>query len=400
MVENRIYADHAATTQLLPCARAEMTSLSLAEFGNPSSLYARARKPRRALAEARARIAAAIGALSEEIFFTSGGSESDNWALKGRAFYYATAANGRSSFVAVSSIEHHAVLHSLDFLQRIGFKTAILPVEKRGFLCMNALQNFLAVHGQETAVLSVMLANNEIGTVEPLQEIAALAHAYGVCVHTDAVQAVGHIPVNVQAIGVDMLSASAHKFGGPRGMGFLYVRKGTELWALVDGGAQERGKRAGTENVVGAVGMAAALEWHMTHMQEQIQKLIYLADLLVRRLRESRLDFCVNGANLPRGESSSWDIGKEFMRLPGSLSLSFAGVDGEQLVHRLDLMGIEVATGSACNSRETVVSHVLSGIHVPERYLHGTIRVTLGYENTAEEIEAIVQALVKILSSR
>ena len=391
--KRRIYADHAATTRLLPCAREAMAPFLAAEFGNPSSLYARAREPRRALEAAREKIAAAIGARAEEIFFTSGGSESDNWALKGRAFCYAATQRmePRRCYVAASEIEHHAVLHSLDFLRRVGFQTVTLPVDERGVLRLDALREFLAAHGRETAVLSVMLANNEIGTVEPLKEIAALAREAGVCMHTDAVQAVGHLPIDVQALGVDMLSASAHKFGGPRGVGFLYVRAGTELWPLIDGGAQERGRRAGTENVAGAAALAAALDWQVAHMDEQREHLVRLAALLAKRLQEAGLDFRVNGTDLPEAKEN-------LLRLPGSLSLSFAGADGERLMHRLDLMGIEVSTGSACNSRETVVSHVLAAIHVPENYLRGTIRVTLGDENTAEDVESIASALARILS--
>ena len=378
MSKTLIYADHAATTPLSEAAFAAMQPYMKTEFGNPSPLYSLSRKPRKAVSDARESIAAAIGALPEEIYFTSGGTEADNWALTGTAFH----GSGRKAHFITSAIEHHAVLNTCAFLERIGFEVSYLPVDRQGIVRPQCLEENLRA---DTALVSVMLANNEIGTVEPIAELSAVAHAHGALFHTDAVQAVGHIPVDVASLGVDMLSASAHKFNGPRGVGFLYVRKGTALEPLIHGGAQENRMRAGTENVAGIVGMAAALREHVETLEADARRLESLRGLLLARLREAALDFVVNGGDA---------------HIPGSLSLSFRGMSGEALLHRLDLMGIAVATGSACDSRETVLSHVVRAIGVEPEYAEGTIRVTLGSDNDEGQVLQIASALGKICPAR
>ena len=374
MSKTLIYADHAATTALSPTAREAMEPFLGTFYGNPSTLYSLARDPRKAIAQSREVIAAAIHANPSEIFFTSGGTEADNWALKRTVFQHE-----RGKGIITSAIEHHAILNSCAALERMGYSINTLPVDNEGVVHADALRSTLA---SNTVLVSVMLANNEIGTLEPVAELANLAHQTGVLFHTDAVQAIGHIPVDVKALQVDMLSASAHKFNGPKGIGFLYVRNGVELVPLLDGGGQEGGMRAGTENVAGIVGMATALQEHMEHMAQENRYLNELSGKLIDLLKHKGLDFRINGSH---------------NRIPGSLSLSFKAADGEMLLHRLDLMGTAVATGSACDSKDAVLSHVIREISVPPEYAHGTIRVTLGMDNTAEHVERIAQQITSIL---
>ncbi len=374
MSKAMIYADHAATTALSSAAAEAMQPWLHDQYGNPSTLYSLAREPRKAIVHARETIAAIIGAAPEEVFFTSGGTEADNWALKGTAFRYA-----QGKQIVTSVIEHHAVLSSCASLQHMGYHVSLLPVDRDGIVSVDAL---LSTMSDNTMLVSVMLANNEIGTIEPIAQLAEVAHERGVLFHTDAVQAVGHIPVNVNNLQVDLLSASAHKFNGPKGIGFLYVRAGTDLLPLIDGGGQERGMRAGTENVAGIVGMAAALQEHTQHLDKEAEHLSFLAKLLVDKLRERRLDFIINGSD---------------HRIPGNLSLSFRNADGEMLLHRLDLMGTCIATGSACNSNETEISHVIQAIQAPSDYRDGTIRITLGMDNTQEQIAIIAAQIARIL---
>lgn len=373
-MKTSIYADHAATTALSHTAKKAMEPFLQAAYGNPSTLYSLARDPRKAVAHSREVIAAAIHADPSEIFFTSGGTEADNWALKGTAFQHE-----RGKSIITSAIEHHAILNSCAALERMGYSVDTLPVDEEGIVKANALRSALT---DNAVLVSVMLANNEIGTIEPISDLTQVAHQMGVLFHTDAVQAVGHIPVDVKALQVDMLSASAHKFHGPKGVGFLYVRNGVHIVPLLDGGSQERGMRAGTENVAGVVGMAAALQEHMEHLAQETEYLNELSSRLIDQLKLKGLDFRMNGSH---------------SRIPGSLSLSFKGTDGEMLLHRLDLMGTAVATGSACNSKDTVLSHVIQAISVPQEYAHGTIRVTLGTDNTPEQVDRIAQQIASIL---
>ena len=377
MSKTIIYADHAATTALSPVAFAAMQPWLQDKYGNPSTLYSLAREPRKAVAAARQTIANCIGAQPEEIFFTSGGTEADNLALTGVAFRNA---EQRGKIIS-SNIEHHAILHTCDFLKRMGYETDILPVDHDGIVDTDMLKDRLT---DTTQLVSIMLANNEIGTIQPIRELAVVAHQHGCLFHTDAVQAVGHIPVDIQALGVDMLSASAHKFNGPKGVGFLYIRKGVPIEPLLHGGAQELGRRAGTENVAGIVGMAEALREHHKQLNQEMQYLQDLTDALLLKLHDNRLDFILNGSR---------------SRIPGNLSLSFRDADGEMILHRLDLMGTTVATGSACDSNAATLSHVIRAIAVPEEYAYGTVRITLGMDNTFDQMQTLANQICVIQKS-
>ena len=371
-----IYADNAATTQLAPEALAAMMPYLQTEYGNASQPYSFARSIKKALKNARETIAHCINALPEEIFFTSGGTESDNWALKGTMFVY-----GDQRALMTTQIEHHAILHSASSIERMGYPVAYLPVNSEGILSPESLATCI---GDTTKLVSVMYSNNEIGTIEPIKELAAVAHMHGALFHTDAVQAVGHVPIDVKDLDIDMLSASAHKFNGPKGVGFLYVKKGTPLGSFNDGGAQEAGLRAGTENIAAIVGMAEALKINCANMFTHSEQLSELENIVLNGLAFSGIDFKRNGA---------------IKHVPGNMSLSFRNASGEMLLHRLDLMGICVSTGSACDSKNTQLSHVLSALNLDENYAEGTIRISFGKNNTVEEANRIVDALVKILQS-
>lgn len=373
--KNFIYADHAATTSLLPQALEAMLPFLSVDYGNASTLYSLSRKPKKAMDNARSVIAMCIGANDDEVFFTSCGTESDNWALKGCAFCFPS----KRKRIITSCIEHHAILHSAQFLERMGYEVVYLPVDSKGLVSEDSL---IKAMNDDTVLVSIMLANNEIGTIEPIRNLANIAHQYGALFHTDAVQAVGHIPIDVDEFGVDMLSASAHKFNGPKGIGFLYVRRGTPLMNLVDGGVQERGHRGGTENIAGIVGMAEALKFNVKYLEEHTEHLNRLYKIFINEMEKTGIPYVLNGS------------GK---RIPGSISISFPDRSGESILHRLDLMGIEVTTGSACNSKEVELSHVLKAINLPSNVANGTIRITLGYENTEDEVRKIVASLSKIL---
>lgn len=368
-----IFADHAATTKLDPEAFEAMKPYLLDEYSNASQLYAFARKPKAALKEARACIASCIGALPEEIYFTSGGTESDNWAIKGSAF-----ADAEKRATITSDFEHHAVLHSCAAIERLGYPVAYMRPTEDGCITPEILDSYITANSR---LVSVMMVNNEIGSIQPIRELARVAHAHGTLFHTDAVQALGHIDVDVDVLGVDMLSASAHKFNGPKGVGFLYIRKGTPIVPLLDGGAQEQALRAGTENAAGAVGMAEALRLNCEKVTINSLRLARLGQMLVEQLRAAGLDFTQNGGD---------------HTLPGLLSLSFPGADGEAILHRMDLMGISISTGSACNSKSTEVSHVLRAIRLEESLAKGTIRISFGKDNTEEDVVKIAAALVRI----
>ena len=370
----KVYADHAATTKLDIDAFEAMKPFLLNDFGNASQPYSFARTAKAALKSARVTIANCINAEPEEIYFTSGGTESDNWAIKSPSLI--SRDNGTT---ITSQIEHHAVLHACHALERIGDHVVYLPVDSHGIVQFDTLLNHLS---DSTRLVSIMLANNEIGTVQPIKKLCEIAHSKGALFHTDAVQAVGHILIDVKELNVDMLSASAHKFNGPKGIGFLYIKKGTPILPYVDGGAQEFGMRAGTENVASIVAMAVALEKNCNRMHSVNDYLIRLEHKLLTSLQIAGLDFIRNGSS---------------DRIPGNMSLSFRDSEGELLLHRLDLMGISVSTGSACDSKNTQLSHVLKAIHTPSEYANGTIRISLGHENTDEEISHIAASLIKIL---
>lgn len=366
-----IYADNAATTKLDMDAFEAMRPFLLEEYGNASQPYSFSRTSRRALKDARMTIAECIGALPEEIYFTSGGTESDNWAIKMGA--------GCEGEVITSSIEHHAVLNSCRALERAGRSVSYLPVTREGIVCLETLESVIS---ERTKLVSIMYVNNEVGSIQPIRELARAARQRGSCFHTDAVQGVGHIPIDVQEAGVDMLSASGHKFNGPKGVGFLYIKNGTGISAFMDGGSQERQYRAGTENVAAIAAMAVALRKNCLALGEAREHLGRLEHMILDRLRLSGVDFIRNGG------------GKG---IPGNMSLSFRTMDGETLLHRLDLKGICVSTGSACDGTKTQVSHVLRAMKVPLEYARGTIRISLGVRNTEEEALRIAQSLIDIL---
>lgn len=369
-----IYADNSATTKLSEKAYTAMTPWLLEEYGNASQPYSFARKPKKALAEARANIAACINAQPEEIFFTSGGTESDNWAIKGSAL-----ADTEKRATITSAFEHHAVLHSCTAIERLGYPVAYLMPTPCGTITSQALERMIS---ENTRLVSVMCANNEIGSIQPIKELCGVAHSHGALFHTDAVQAVGHVKIDVQELDVDMLSASAHKFNGPKGIGFLYIRKGVQIAPYADGGAQECSHRAGTENIASIVGMATALKENCNNLHEHIAKIDSLEQRLLDALTQANLSFIRNGGSTT---------------LPGLISLSFAGSDGEAILHRLDLSGICISTGSACNSVRTEISHVLKAINLDERLARGTIRISIGNNNSETDIDAIVNTMVKIL---
>ena len=358
-----VYADNAATSPLSHKAYRAMVPFLVDEYGNASQPYAFARKPKKALQEARAMIADSIGALPEEIFFTSCGTESNNWVIQG--------AFRQGMHVVTSAIEHHSILRPC----ALG-DTTIVPVNSDGVVLCDEFCK--ALKADTRGLVSFMFANNEIGTIEPVGEFADVAHHNGWLFHTDAVQAVGHTAINVHEMGVDMLSSSAHKFNGPKGIGFLYKRRGLEWPSLLLGGLQESGHRAGTENVPLIVGMAVALQENIDSLQENFNHIQNLEEQLLHGLEKNDIAFHRNGSR---------------NHIVGNISLSFPDEDGEAILHRMDLMGINVSTGSACDSKETQISHVLKAINLEERLAKGTIRISLGHKNTVEDIDKIVRCL-------
>ena len=371
-----VYADHAATTRLSDTALQAMLPYWKERYGNPSSLYAFAQQSKSDLEAARAQVAACLNAAPEEIFFTSGGTEADNWALKGAAEL--RRAKGRH--IITTAIEHHAVLHTAQYLEKRGYEVTYLPVDGDGLVTPEQVRAALR---PDTILVSVMAANNEIGTVEPIPAIGAVCRAAGVLFHTDAVQAVGHIPVDVEQWQVDLLSLSGHKFYGPRGTGALYVRKGLRLPPLIHGGGQERGRRSGTENVAGAVGLAAALKEAVEELPAESERLAALRDRLLEGL-----------SALPYAKVT----GSRTHRLPGTASLVFEGVEGEALLLHLDARGICVSSGSACSSASLDPSHVLLAIGLPHAVAHGSIRISLGRENTGEDVEYLLKEIPQVVS--
>lgn len=371
-----LYADHAATTALSPRALEAMMPYFRDAYGNPSSLYAFGQQAKSDLDAARAEVARCLNAKPEEIFFTSGGTESDNWALKA----VAELRGGKGRHIITSAIEHHAILHTLEHLEKaLGFSVTYLPVDSLGRVDPQAVK---AAIRPDTILITVMAANNEIGTIEPIAEIGAIAREAGVLFHTDAVQAVGHIPVDVSAWNCDMLSLSGHKFHGPRGVGALYVRRGLRLPPLIHGGGQEKGRRSGTENVAGAVGLAAALREAVDGLEARSVLLAARRDRLIEgltRLPCSRL------------------TGDPVHRLPGTASFVFEGVEGEALLLHLDAKGICASSGSACSSASLDPSHVLLAIGLPHEVAHGSLRLSLGEENTDEDVDYLLQAVPEVV---
>ena len=372
----KIYADNAATTKMSRTAINAMLPFLDECYGNPSSLYTAGQKAKEALEAARADTARCIGAEPREIVFTSGGSESDNQAILSAAF--AGAQKGKKHIVS-DAIEHHAVLHTLKKLEREGFEITLVPVGENGIVRVEDIKNALR---DDTCLVSVMYANNEIGTIQPVKEIGAVCRERGVLFHTDAVQAVGHIPVDVGADNVDLLSASAHKFRGPKGTGFLYARRGVRLYNLIEGGAQERGRRAGTENVAGIVAMSAALKEACGNMGENAEKLCALRDRLIKGL-----------SGIPHSALN----GDAVRRLPSNVSFCFEGIEGESLLLLLDDKGICASSGSACTSGSLDPSHVLLAIGRVHDVAHGSLRLSLGEDATEEETDYIIDSVKEVV---
>ncbi len=373
-----IYLDHAATTAVHPDVLKEMLPYFTDRFGNPSSVYGFAANNKNKLTEARETIAGALGAKPEEIYFTAGGSESDNWALKCTAEAYGV----HGGHIITTKIEHYAILHTCKYLQNRGYDVTYLDVDENGLVDLNTLE---AAIRPDTFLISIMFANNEIGTIEPIKEIGEIAHRHGILFHTDAVQAFGQIPIHVDEMNIDMLSASGHKFNGPKGIGFLYIKKGLKLKSFIHGGQQERGRRAGTENVPGIVGIAKACEIAMAEMEERMKKETELRDYLIERILKEIPYTRLNGHSKKR--------------LPNNVNISFQFVEGESILIMLDMAGICASSGSACTSGSVDPSHVLLAIGLPHEIAHGSLRLTIGYENTKEEMDTVVDNLKRIITN-
>lgn len=372
----QVYADNAATTKLSETALQAMLPYLTDTYGNASSLYRIGQEAHHGVQAARAAVAAALGADANEIYFTSGGSEADNWAIKGVAELMAK--KGKKHIIT-SAFEHHAVLHTVKKLEAQGFRITYLPVYENGIVKAEDVKNAIC---DDTALVTIMYANNEIGTIQPVSEIGAVCREKGVLFHTDAVQAVGHVAIDVKAQNIDLLSMSAHKFHGPKGVGALYCKKGIRLPNLIEGGAQERGRRAGTEAVYAMAGMAAALTEATEHLAQNTAKLTALRDRLIDGLLQ------VESSRL-NGDRNS--------RLPGNVNISFEGVEGESLLLYLDMKGISASSGSACTSGSLDPSHVLLAIGLPHEVAHGSLRLSLCESNTEEEIDYIISCVPEII---
>ena len=372
---NRVYMDNAATTPVSPAVLEKMLPYFSECYGNANSIHSTGLDARKALNAARKKVAAALNCNPEEVYFTSGGSESDNWALKGVAF----ANRKKGNHIITSAIEHHAILHTCEWLEKQGFEITYVPVDADGLVNPADVE---AAITDKTILISIMAANNEIGTIEPIEEIAKIAHAHHVLFHTDAVQAIGAIPVDVRAIGCDLLSLSGHKFHGPKGVGALYIKQGTRIDNLIHGGAQERGRRASTENVAGIVGMAEAIELATANLPEKAARISALRDQLIDGLTA-----------LPYVRLN----GHRTKRLPGNVNVSVRFIEGESLLLRLDLAGVAASSGSACTSGSLDPSHVLLAIGLPHEIAHGSLRLSLSDTTTQEEVDYVLSVLPGII---
>ncbi|HJK19690.1 MAG TPA: cysteine desulfurase NifS [Methanocorpusculum sp.] len=367
--------DHAATTYAAPEVVEAMLPYFSEKFGNPSSVYGIGQENKAAVEEARAKVAAAINAEPNEIYFTAGGTESDNWVLKGVAF-----ANIRKGkHIITTAVEHHAILHAAEWLQSQGFEVTYLPVDQYGMVSPADVEKAIR---PDTILISVMYANNEVGTIQPIAEIGAIARAHGIYFHTDAVQAVGHVPIDVKAEHIDMLSLSGHKFYGPKGIGVLYIRRGVRIQNLLHGGAQESRHRAGTENVAGIVGLGAAIERSVAAMPEESARLTAMRDHMIRELLK-----------IPASHLN----GHPTQRLPNNVNITFEYIEGEGILLLLNMFGICASTGSACNSASLEPSHVLTAMGVPHEIAHGSVRLTLGERNTEEDVSYVLEKLPEVV---
>lgn len=371
-----IYLDNAATTKVADSVVDAMLPYFKEYYGNASSIYQLGAKSKEALDESREYIAGTLGAKTNEIYFTAGGSESDNWAIKATADAYAR----KGKHIITSAIEHHAVLHTCEYLEKHGYEVTYVGVDENGVIKLDELK---AAIRPDTILISVMFANNEIGTIQPIKEIGEIAKEHDILFHTDAVQAYAQVPINVDEMHIDMLSASGHKLNGPKGIGFLYIRKGIKIRSFVHGGQQERGRRAGTENIPGIVGLAAAAKRSFSMLEEKMKKEIELRDYLISRI-EAAIPYCrLNGDRKKR--------------LPNNVNFSFQFIEGESMLILLDSKGIAASSGSACTSGSLDPSHVLLAIGLPHEIAHGSLRLTLSEENTKEEMDYVVEQLTAIL---
>lgn len=377
-MKNIIYLDHAATTGVKEEVLKEMLPFFSIEFGNPSSLYSIGRRAKRAIEQARERVARAINAKPKEIYFTGCGSESDNLAIKGIAY----GLKSKGNHIITSKIEHHAVLNSCKTLEQEGFEVTYLNVDKDGLINLGELQNAIT---DKTILITIMTANNEIGTIEPIEEIGKIAKANNVYFHTDSVQAIGNLKIDVQKMNIDSLSMSAHKFYGPKGVGALYVNENVPFKKLQDGGHQEKNKRGGTENVAEIVGLGKAIELANKNLDEYNNKLLELREYYISEIEKKIPDVKLNGHRTKR--------------LAGNANMSFKGIHGGDLLLKLDEQGICVSTGSACSSGSTEPSHVLTSIGLGAEYLQGSLRVTFGNENTKEDVDYLIKNLEEIIKT-
>lgn len=373
-----IYMDNAATTNISPEVLDSMMPYLTTQYGNPSSIYSIGRESRKAIEYAREQVSKALNCDTNEIYFTSGGSESDNWAIKGVAF----ANENKGKHIITTSIEHHAVLHTCKYLEKYGFEITYLPVKSNGIIDINDLKKAIR---KDTILISIMYANNEIGSIQPIKEIGEIAKENNIYFHTDAVQAIGNIPINLKELNIDLLSLSAHKFHGPKGVGVLYIRKGVKISNMIHGGGQEKNMRAGTENVAGIVGLGKAIELSTIDIEKKSKYLITLRERLIKGIMESIPDTILNGDPINR--------------LPGNVNVCFKYIEGESILLMLDMKGICASSGSACTSGSLNPSHVLLAIGLPHEIAHGSLRLTLSEENTQEEIEYVLETLPPIIQN-
>ena len=375
----KVYLDYSATTPVKEEVLQQMIPYFTQNFGNPSSLYTIGLEAKAAVDKARAQVAHLIGADPSELYFDGGGSESDNWTI----FGVADAMKKKGKHIITTKIEHHAILHSTEFLEKHGYEVTYLDVNKEGFVDPAALEDAIR---EDTILVSVMFVNNEIGTVEPIKELCEIAHKHDVLFHTDAVQAIGNVPIDVHDLGVDFMSMSSHKIYGPKGEGGMYIRKGVRIPSFIHGGAQEKGKRAGTENLAGIVGFGAAAELAEQNLEHHRKHCSELRDYLMDRITAEIPDVIVNG---PSDHSK---------RHPGNLNVTFAKIEGESILLLLDSFGIAVYTGSACSSKSLKPSHVLSAIGVSDELIHGSVRFTVGDFTTKEDLDYTVDCLKAVVS--
>lgn len=371
-----VYMDYSATTYVKPEVLQEMLPYFTEKFGNPSSFYGISRETKRAIDKARERVAKAINCLPEEVYFTGGGSESDNWALKG----IASAHRNKGNHIITTKIEHHAILHTCQYLEKLGFDITYLDVDEEGFIDLEELKNAIT---DKTILVSVMFANNEIGTIQPIKEIGEICREKHIFFHTDAVQAIGNVPVDVKEMNIDMLSLAGHKIYGPKGIGVLYIKKGIKIDNLIHGGGQERGRRAGTENIASIVGLGKAIEIVTENLPQHMKEMTKLRDKLI----DGVLKIPYSRLNGPRGDK----------RLPGNVNACFRFIEGESILLSLDFKGICASSGSACTSGSLDPSHVLLAIGLPHEIAHGSLRLTLGYGSTEEDVDYLLRELPPII---